>query len=71
MDCPKCGYGFSTVSDCRTVGNAKRRRHECCNCGHLYTGYEMYDYDYRRILRENKAIKKIKKIMEDAQNAEN
>lgn len=66
MNCPKCEYGYSEVIDSRMVGKAKRRRRKCCNCGKLFTGYEMYDDEYVKLIKENKAIQKIKKALEEA-----
>jgi transcriptional regulator NrdR family protein len=48
------------------IGTVKRRRRKCCNCGKLFTGYEMYDDEYVKLIKENKAIQKIKKALEEA-----
>lgn len=65
MNCPKCGYGYSTVVDCRTTGNAKIRRRECNGCGHRFTCYEVSAEDYGMLTRLLKQARIIKKILEE------
>lgn len=62
MNCPKCGYGFSKVVDCREIPGGKRRRRECSGCGTRYNGIEIYEDQYKKIIT---ALDKMKKAMED------
>lgn len=61
MNCPKCGFANSVVIDSRKTHNAKRRRRECCWCGHRYTCYEISSDDYKKLL-------KLLKTFEELQN---
>lgn len=73
MKCPKCGYSYSNIVDCRTVGIATKRRHVCANCGHRYTGYELSADDYHLLMKEretrNKQFAMLKNIMEECFSA--
>lgn len=71
MNCPKCGYGYSTTIECRNVRNAKRFRKKCSGCGNLYTTYELNAKDYLELRKVERKFDKIKEIMEDIQNVEN
>lgn len=65
MNCPKCGYGYSSVVDCRMIGNAKRRRRECVGCGHSFTAYEILAEDYNKMTIACRQLLKASKILED------
>jgi transcriptional regulator NrdR family protein len=64
MNCPKCGFGYSSVIDVRQSGFAKRRRRVCSGCGLRYTSYEMLDFDYEKLMNEREEVKKAIKILE-------
>lgn len=64
MNCPKCGYGYSSVVDCRMIGGAKRRRRECAGCGHLFTAYEILAEDYNKMTIACRHLLKAAEILE-------
>ena len=51
IHCAKCGSIDSHVLDSRNheVDNARRRRHQCNNCNHRYTTYEVPAEEYEKI----------------------
>lgn len=65
MNCPKCGFGYSTVVDCRTVSREKRVRKQCAGCGFRYTFYEVSDLEYNRLKKNEKTVRKILSLMEE------
>ena len=71
MNCPECGYSYSIVTDCRTVGSVKRVRKQCTGCNHRFTLFEVSDVEYRRLKKKEKAISKILLWMEVLKNLEN
>lgn len=46
VHCVKCG---SIDSRNHEVGNARRRRHQCNNCGYRYTTYEVPAEEYEKL----------------------
>lgn len=65
MNCPKCGFGYSTVVDCRMVSSEKRVRKQCAGCGFRYTFYEVSDLEYNRLKKNEKTVRKILSLMEE------
>lgn len=61
MNCPKCGYSFSVVIDCRDSKNAKRRRRKCSGCGFKYNVVELTEAEYGRYKKILRYIEKIRK----------
>ena len=43
MRCPFCGFEDTKVINSRSIGDRKRRRRECTNCGRRFTTYEMIE----------------------------
>jgi transcriptional regulator NrdR family protein len=71
MNCPNCGYGWSTVVDCRTQGSAKRVRKECTGCGNRFTIWEITDQEYKKLKKQEKTIATILSLMEVLKKLEN
>jgi transcriptional regulator NrdR family protein len=65
VNCPKCGFGFSTVIECRMVSSEKRVRKQCAGCGFRYTLYEVIDLEYNRLKKNEKTVRKILSLMEE------
>lgn len=63
MNCPKCGYGYSKVVDCRNISSGKKRRRQCADCGFRYNTVEIAE-EKHKYLKEMELIAKIHK-MED------
>lgn len=68
MNCPKCGYGYATVVDCRTVLDKKRVRKQCAGCGFRYTFYEVSDLEYNCLKKNEKIVRKILSLVEELKN---
>lgn len=51
VHCVKCGSIDSHVIDSRNheASNARRRRHQCNNCGYRYTTYEVPAEEYEKL----------------------
>jgi transcriptional repressor NrdR len=64
VNCPKCGFGYSSVIETRSSGSAKRRRRECSGCGLRYTSYELIDLDYEKLIIDREKLKQAIKILE-------
>ena len=65
MNCPKCGFGYSTTIECRAVSSEKRVRKQCAGCGFRYTFYEVSDSKYNRLKKNEKAVRKILSLTEE------
>lgn len=71
MNCPKCGYSYSIVMECRASGEDQRVRKRCTNCNHRFTIFEVSQERYKTFNRQNKTISKILSLMEVLKNIEN
>lgn len=63
MNCPKCN-GKSKTKDTRKKPGMIMRRHECFECHHRFTTYEIWADDYDELKKHKQTIMFLKKIWE-------
>lgn len=64
MNCPRCGYSYSIVTDSRNTDEGKRRRRQCSACGFRYTVVEILQDDYKKYKKMLKLAENLKKYAE-------
>lgn len=68
MDCPKCGYHKTLVTECRELKRDEtiRRRRECQKCGYRFTTYEyIVNAEIKDENSARRMLKRIKNILDD------